>query len=131
MSRMPGESRKSRAYRRCTACRQYIVPGEMYITEVLTPWGGGDGRYAHWPFCRWCGNHLYDYLEVDPYEGYDETDLQNAAWEMCRDWLNRLEKEGLIERPPGEWKWWQDRWEEILHEIDEIIDRETKEVCKS
>lgn len=89
---------RSRTYRQCCACRQLILPGELYCDQRWAPWeqdpdGDPDGWWSQ-PACRWCAEH---YWKHDDGDGWSEDWAATWADEQADRWLRGLD---CFEGPP-------------------------------
>lgn len=110
---------RSTKYRQCRACRQLILPGEVYCAQVWAPWEcASDGHYWSQPACRWCSE---GYWKADDGDGWSEDWAQTWADEQAGRWLegfDHLEPPG----PPG-----FRRGRQIREEFSEPLDTAQKQ----
>lgn len=86
---------KARKHHICVACRQLIIPGEVYRYQHWAPWevedGDKDGKYYSAPACRWCANRIWKML--GPYGYWSEEILYDWLWEEMCYWLRKVDIE--------------------------------------
>lgn len=79
---------RSRKFRQCIACRQLILPGEVYTDQRWPPWEcDSDGHWWSQPACRFCAE---GYWKGDDGDGWSDDWASTWADEEAGRWLEGL-----------------------------------------